>query len=456
MTLTATMKVQRDGEQTAVSCWIAPDQSGVVVIRQPNGDWKASKVPPTGLRNRIEKAVTAATTTVLASNGSEWDGASHIHIEDVELPEVKPTGQISAGKPFAELLERLDDKVPTTPSLNPMPFKEVLATVLLAIDGAAEDASNALDAAGIPWRDKDTTDSSSVSAIATALGHDTDSKDDPLKPIEWGDGKVFHPRMMWWGETDYQFVKRVVLQNGRILAIKGPPGSGKTFLVDAVTEGNVISMTCSANTSHEQLYGGWFPVIRDGVKTFEFRPGAWPLAMTANGGRGCTLFLDESFRVDPDLWGPSYSVTDGRGYLDVDNPDQPRIFAGPDFRVIMAFNPKVEGTFIDEPSWSRIDKILEYPTNWDVVKRIMGGKHRKIITVARNLATHAENGWEGQTLETRDLVQYKQAVDVDGEPEVLAAATLLGKVESPADLQVWTETFESVMGFTNLKPLTAE
>lgn len=305
-----------------------------------------------------------------------------------------------------------------------------------------------------------TTGSVTLSTLQTEI---------PEGAVDLGKGRIFYPKDLGDGHTDLSRAIQAV-ENKESVCLYGPPGTGKTMLWEAVSKvmGRPMwTLLGSENLDEEGFLGSYAPKrdLSGRADGYAMVRGPYYHAITTPYS---LFFLDEVGLTRPQiLANVIYPVMDGRGWVnlptitddgevDWDNPKGQVVEVAEGVQIVMAYNPDVIGSVVDEPLKSRTDHMVYYPTDYDRVESIIGSTttHRQIITVAKNLQTQKEE--EGQISlapQTRELVRFAEQNAKHGTRYALES--LLGQVhDAPVELDVWTAIMENTFGISGLKPLS--
>ena len=195
--------------------------------------------------------------------------------------------------------------------------------------------------------------------------------------------------------------------------LTGPPGTGKTALLEAAfcETGKVYTVQGSGDTEVADFLGGFVQHIKDGKSEFIWVDGPLVRAME----EGATLYIDEIALIDPKVLAITYSVMDGRDEITItQNPDRGTVKAAPGFYVVAACNPNAPGARMSEALLSRFALQFEVTTDYTLAKKM--GVDAKMVTAAQNMQRKVEGGgslsWAPQL---RELIKFKQLSDEFGE-----------------------------------------
>ncbi len=261
-------------------------------------------------------------------------------------------------------------------------------------------------------------------------------------------GESYTPRSV--GAHHDVALLRHLYKSNIAVRLPGPPGAGKTALIEAAFPG-AITVAGHGDMTIDDFVGTDRPDTKS--------PGAWvwidgPLTTAMKTGN--VLYVDEITRVPQEVLAILYSVMDGRNVLRLDRrPDLPPVKAQEGFGVIAAYNPDVFGARpLDEALMSRFKVAIEVRTDFDTAKVLK--VPAKFITVARNMATRdkkdRENDGPGLWVpQMRELLAARDLINA-GVGEDIAIGTLLGACPDVDTLPVLIQVASNVFG-TDVKLL---
>lgn len=257
-------------------------------------------------------------------------------------------------------------------------------------------------------------------------------KRNPRKGITRANGQLYQPRDLA-GKADVEALK--MLRDKNIFSLlEGPPGTGKTVLVDAAFgagEGGLHLVTGDENTAVEDFVGQ-FSATGDPAHPYVWIDGPLITAMRQGG----VLFVDDATLINPKVLAVVYPAMDGRDEIIVKShpvngkPEVVRAKAG--FYVVAAHNPGVHGAILTDALASRFIARIHVETDLTLAASLgVTDRFLKLVKVLRNDRQQGQtNLWVPQL---RELLAARKIADVFGEE--VAAANLLGV--TPEDDQEW-------------------
>ena len=126
---------------------------------------------------------------------------------------------------------------------------------------------------------------------------------------------------------------RAAFGAGLPLLLKGPTGSGKSRLIEALSwelGRGLVTVACNDETSATDLLGRW--LVKGGDTVWQDGPA------TRAARLGAVLYLDEVAEARDDILVVLHSLADHRRELWLDRRDE-RVRAAPGFQLVASYNP---------------------------------------------------------------------------------------------------------------------
>jgi len=258
-------------------------------------------------------------------------------------------------------------------------------------------------------------------------------------PVTRPNGQVYQPRALA-GMPDVEVLRRLRADSVPAL-LEGPPGTGKTSLIEAAFGDDLITVAGDGDTTAADLVGEY---TQNPDGTFAFIYG--PLVRAMQEGK--VLFLDDATLISPAVLAVTYPAMDGRREITVKAHKGEVIKAADGFYVVAGHNPGVHGAILTEALSSRFSCQVKVSTDYDLARALKIDP--RAIKAARDLAARQASGEIGWAPQLRELLAFAKIARILGED---AAIANLAGIAPAEDADAVAEAVAKAFGRKTVAPL---
>ncbi len=220
-----------------------------------------------------------------------------------------------------------------------------------------------------------------------------------LAEIARPNGQSYTPRPLpGTGKTDVETL-RSCRENGLPVLLSGYPGCGKTAMMEAAFNDEVITLEGHGDMEVSDLMGSWQP-NPDPKEPYVWRDG--PLVRAMREGKA--LFVDDTTLVPAPVLARLYPSMDGRQTVRLTEHQGETVEAQEGFLVFGAHNPGAPGAILSEALCSRF--LVQFEVESDLSLATKMGVDRTVVRAAKNMRKRRKEGTTTWAPEMRELLAY--------------------------------------------------